>query len=97
MLSKQMMYLMPVFTVIIAMRLPAALPLYWMITTLFAIGQQWYASRQVQSSKVPATAGMQIQNIEDKKEETEYKPKEKIEEINKKIKHGVEVTVRRKK
>jgi len=45
MISKQMMYLMPVFTVLIAGRLPAALPLYWVVTTLFAIGQQWWVFR----------------------------------------------------
>jgi len=93
MLSKQMMYLMPVFTVIIAMRLPAALPLYWIITTLFAIGQQWYAARQIQNSKVPS--GMQIQNVEEKEEK--YRKPEKHEEVSKQVRHGVEVTVRRKK
>lgn len=45
MLSKQMMYLMPIFTIIIAGRLPAALPLYWAVTTLFAIVQQWWVFR----------------------------------------------------
>jgi YidC/Oxa1 family membrane protein insertase len=45
MMSKQMMYLMPVFTVFIAGRLPAALPLYWAVTTLFSIGQQWWVYR----------------------------------------------------
>lgn len=45
MMSKQMMYLMPVFTVFIAGKLPAALPLYWVVTTLFAIGQQWWVYR----------------------------------------------------
>jgi len=90
MLSKQMLYIMPVFTIFIAMRLPAALPLYWIITTLFAIGQQWYASRQVQSSK------LKIENVEEK-ETIDYKPKEKHEEVDKRTKHGVEVTVRRKK
>ncbi len=46
MISKQMLYLMPVFTVFIAGRLPAALPLYWIITTAFAIVQQWWVFRE---------------------------------------------------
>jgi YidC/Oxa1 family membrane protein insertase len=46
MISKQMLYLMPVFTIFIAGRFPAALPLYWIITTLFAIGQQWWVFRE---------------------------------------------------
>jgi YidC/Oxa1 family membrane protein insertase len=33
----QMVYIFPVLTVFIALNLPAALPLYWSVTTLFAI------------------------------------------------------------
>ena len=44
-MSKQMLYIMPVFTVLIAGRFPAALPLYWIVTTLFAIGQQWWINK----------------------------------------------------
>jgi YidC/Oxa1 family membrane protein insertase len=39
-LGKQMLYVMPVLTVFIAMKLPAALPIYWSVTTLFMIVQQ---------------------------------------------------------
>lgn len=41
MLSQQMMYLFPIMTVFIALRLPSALALYWVITTLFGIVQQY--------------------------------------------------------
>jgi YidC/Oxa1 family membrane protein insertase len=81
MISKQMMYLMPIFTVIIAMRLPAALPLYWIITTLFAIGQQWWVFRQNGESLKLKTQSLKVIG----------KTPDKI------IKHGVELTVRRKK
>ncbi len=87
-MSRQMLYLMPIFTVIIAMRLPAALPLYWGITTLFGIGQQWWAGRSMKH-EVPSTTD------EEKKEE--YRSPEKHETVDKQVKHGVEVTVRRKK
>lgn len=40
-MATQMTYIFPVLTVFIALRLPAALPLYWAITTLFALGQQY--------------------------------------------------------
>lgn len=40
-LTSQMTYLFPLLTVFIAWRLPAALPLYWSVTTLFAVGQQY--------------------------------------------------------
>lgn len=88
MMTRQMLYLMPVFTIIIAMRLPAALPLYWGITTLFGIGQQWWAGRSLKHE-----AGSM--KIEEKSEE--YQTPEKHETVDKRVKHGVEVTVRRKK
>lgn len=39
--TSQMTYLFPILTIFIAISLPAALPLYWSVTTLFAIGQQY--------------------------------------------------------
>lgn len=45
MLGKQMTYLMPAMTVFIAMSLPSGLALYWVTTTLFAIGQQYVIMR----------------------------------------------------
>ena len=41
MMQKQMIYFFPVFTIIILWRLPAAIGLYWVITALFSIGQQY--------------------------------------------------------
>lgn len=38
--SSQMVYIFPIFTVIIAIKLPAALALYWVVTTLFLVIQQ---------------------------------------------------------
>ncbi|MEI6039943.1 MAG: YidC/Oxa1 family membrane protein insertase [Candidatus Berkelbacteria bacterium] len=80
MISKQMLYMMPIFTIFIAGRFPAALPLYWIITTLFAIGQQWWVGRENPKSEV---------KIVNKKSEIK-----KLEQ--KSIKNGIEVTVRRK-
>ncbi|HLB95537.1 MAG TPA: YidC/Oxa1 family membrane protein insertase [Patescibacteria group bacterium] len=81
MLSKQMLYLMPIFTVIVAGQLPAALPLYWAVTTLFAIGQQWWVLRDSANSKLKG----QNSKLEIPKEPAMIK------------KGGVEVTVRKKK
>jgi len=91
MLTKQMLYLMPVFTVIIAMRLPAALPLYWIITTLFGIGQQWYAARSLKSISPIA------ESISQDKEDKIVVNDKPYAISDKRIKHGVEITVRRKK
>ncbi|OGE84372.1 MAG: hypothetical protein A2846_01970 [Candidatus Doudnabacteria bacterium RIFCSPHIGHO2_01_FULL_49_9] len=46
MMTLQLTYVMPIITVIIAQGLPAGLSLYWIVTTLFAIGQQWYIMRR---------------------------------------------------
>lgn len=40
MVSKQTLYFLPLITIVISWRLPAGLPLYWAVTTLFTIFQQ---------------------------------------------------------
>jgi membrane protein insertase Oxa1/YidC/SpoIIIJ len=40
-MQKNMMYFFPVMTVFIALQLPAALALYWVASTFFAIIQQY--------------------------------------------------------
>ena len=41
MMQKQMLYFFPIFTVFILWKLPAALGLYWIVTALFSIFQQY--------------------------------------------------------
>ncbi|MCA9388946.1 membrane protein insertase YidC [Candidatus Berkelbacteria bacterium] len=43
--SNKLAYIMPVFTIFIAMTLPSALAIYWIITTVFAIAQQFVIFR----------------------------------------------------
>ncbi|MCL5795249.1 MAG: YidC/Oxa1 family membrane protein insertase [Patescibacteria group bacterium] len=45
-LTSQMTYIMPLFTVFIAMALPAALSLYWTVTSLFSVAQQYYVLKR---------------------------------------------------
>lgn len=40
-MNKQMMYFMPVLTVVISMSFPAGLALYWFVTTILTVGQQY--------------------------------------------------------
>lgn len=47
-MAMQTTYVLPVLSVFIAMKLPAGLPLYWIVTTLFAVGQQYYIIRKQQ-------------------------------------------------
>lgn len=41
-MQNQMLYILPFLTIMIAWKFPAGLPLYWIVTTLFSIGQQYY-------------------------------------------------------
>ena len=43
-MQQQMLFIMPVMTGLLASRFPAGIPLYWVITTVFSIVQQWYIS-----------------------------------------------------
>lgn len=43
-MQQQMIFIMPVMTGFIAIQFPSGLALYWVITTLFSIGQQYFLS-----------------------------------------------------
>lgn len=43
-MQQQMLYLMPAMTVIIALKFPSGLALYWVVTTLFSLVQQYIVS-----------------------------------------------------
>ena len=48
-MQKQMLYIFPVFTVFILLRLPAALGFYWAISSLFSIIQQYFIFKTVRT------------------------------------------------
>jgi YidC/Oxa1 family membrane protein insertase len=43
-MQQQMLFIMPIMTVFIAARFPSGLAVYWVVTTLFSIGQQYLIS-----------------------------------------------------
>jgi YidC/Oxa1 family membrane protein insertase len=45
-MSLPTLFILPLISIYIAWKLPAGLPLYWIVTTLFAIGQQYYFNRK---------------------------------------------------
>ena len=51
-MSKQMIYLMPVLTFVFAISFPSGLALYWAVTTLFAIGQQYLIIKKTKTQEV---------------------------------------------
>ncbi|MDP3963020.1 MAG: YidC/Oxa1 family membrane protein insertase [bacterium] len=44
-MSTQMLYMMPIFTVILGITFPSGLALYWIVYTLFTVFQQWQMKR----------------------------------------------------
>lgn len=50
MMNKQMLYVMPVLTVIIGIKLPGGLSLYWFLSTLLTAAQQYYVARKEKDS-----------------------------------------------
>lgn len=46
-LQKQMLYFFPVLTFIILISLPSAIGLYWIVSTLFSLVQQYFVSKEV--------------------------------------------------
>lgn len=50
-MGSQMTLFMPIFTVVIAISLPAGLPLYWMTTTIFSIGEQLLVKKRNEDKK----------------------------------------------
>ena len=44
-INRQMMYIGPVLTVVILGKLPAAIGLYWLITSIFSVAQQVYINK----------------------------------------------------
>ncbi len=49
MMSQQMLYFMPIITIFIAWNLPAALPLYWIVITVFGVFQQYFTKNEIKS------------------------------------------------
>lgn len=51
-MAMQTTYVLPVLSAFIALRLPAGLPLYWIVTTLFAVAQQYYIMRKQKAATI---------------------------------------------
>lgn len=47
MMNKQMMYMMPIITIVISASLPGGLALYWLVMTLFSVFEQYIANKSL--------------------------------------------------
>ncbi len=57
MVNKQMMYVMPIMTLIIGIKLPGGLTLYWFVMSLLTVAQQYWLMRK----PIPPTPEAQLQ------------------------------------
>jgi YidC/Oxa1 family membrane protein insertase len=49
-MSRNMLYFLPIFTVVISWSLPSGLALYWLVTTIFTVAQQYVTIRPIRNS-----------------------------------------------
>lgn len=91
--TKQMIYIFPIMTFIFARSMPAALPLYWIITNIFSIAQQQYVLKKY--GLVPSAIQKEAKEIEASIDKAEHKTENKPKSVEKK-KGGVTVSVRQK-
>ncbi|MCX6780025.1 MAG: YidC/Oxa1 family membrane protein insertase [Candidatus Magasanikbacteria bacterium] len=56
MMNKQMLYMMPVMTVLIGLRLPSGLTLYWFWSTILMAAQQYYLTYKDKKAQVKDAA-----------------------------------------
>lgn len=109
MMSKQMTFIFPIMTIFIARNLASGLALYWVVTTLFSLGQQYYVNKVIRKD-LQATA-VDIKEIvqpktekpsgvmpeKPKKDPSQYLSKVMNNKLDKQDKKkGVEITIRKK-
>lgn len=51
MMQKQMVYVFPIITIIILINLPSALSLYWIVSGIFSIIQQYFVLKKIEPAK----------------------------------------------
>jgi YidC/Oxa1 family membrane protein insertase len=97
MAQRQMMYVLPAITLFISLRLPAGVPIYWAVTTLFSIIQQKGVNKE--KLKLEGVSKV-IADAERKHPEHAVKSTPEVKKLlaaeESSTKKGVTVTVRRK-
>lgn len=111
MMNKQMTFIFPIMTIFIARSLASGLALYWVVTTLFSIGQQYYINKVIKKD-LPSNTSKKTSSspVLPEKEQPQVNeaasPAKKKDMMTKVIegrlnkqdkKKGVEVTIRQKK
>ncbi|MCX6812377.1 MAG: YidC/Oxa1 family membrane protein insertase [Candidatus Berkelbacteria bacterium] len=97
-MNKQMIYFFPLITIFIARSLPAGLAIYWVITSLVMILQQWYINNKYDLGFIGRFPAVAIAKLPEYTLEPDANPDgtEKPEYKKERAK-GVEITVRKRK
>ncbi|MBQ3049609.1 MAG: membrane protein insertase YidC [Oscillospiraceae bacterium] len=85
MLMKGMMYIMPVFSFIFAMQVPAGVGIYWTVSNVLSLVQSFYLNKKYNPKKLAA-------EIEAAEAEKKKLKKESKQELKEKLEEGKEVT-----
>jgi membrane protein insertase Oxa1/YidC/SpoIIIJ len=95
MMQRNSIYLFPLLTLYFARSFPAGLALYWVVTTIFTIVQQYYVNKE----KYNIAGVEKVMEKADKAHPEYHRSKKTEKEILEETsnKKGVSVTVRRKK
>ncbi len=104
MMMKQMTYIFPVMTLFIGRTVPAALALYWIVTNLFIISQQWYVNKNIKIRKEESkeVAKVDVEEIVHEVEAEKPGKKDFVSRImdrrlkKQEKKSGVNITIRKK-
>ncbi|MFA6963198.1 MAG: YidC/Oxa1 family membrane protein insertase [Patescibacteria group bacterium] len=109
-MSKQMLFLGPIITLFFGRSMPAALVIYWIVTTLFSLVLQYFVNKQIHATPLvrdggkalPAPKVEKAEKIEPVRIEKPSKKEMLYNIMNKRLdkkekKSGVNVTVRTKK
>ena len=98
MMNKQMIYFFPLITIFIARSLPAGLAVYWIVTSLFMIFQQWHINSKFNLGflgRFPAIAPAKLPEYTLESEANPNGTEKK--ECKKERTKGVEITVRKRR
>lgn len=83
-MNRQMTFLFPIMTIFIGRSLQSGLVIYWIITTIFSIGQQWYVNKNIKNK-------IEDNNTKDSVEKSDAKSSKNMEvvsRLDKAIKNG---------
>lgn len=107
MMNKQMTFIFPIMTIFIARSLPSGMALYWVVTTLFSIGQQYYVNKVIRKDLKASVISLPTKKVEAEAvpsldKSTEKKKSDMMTKIvtgrldKQDRKKGVEITIRKK-